>query len=210
MNIEDIKTKHREFVEKGVFKGGHNSFGLFLQQIDYEWESFINIVSGLKIQYGLEIGTYGGGTWYTLCSLSNDDATLISLDLHEGHFKDVEMKQKSLREMGKVEQNIHLFNSDSQTNESLKNVKDILGGNKLDFLFIDGDHSYNGVKTDFTMYSPLVKENGIIAFHDIQPHVKGAEVDILWNQIKNNFSNYIEIIEDKEKQEWAGIGIIIK
>jgi len=37
---------------------------------------------------------------------------------------------------------------------------------KIDFLFIDADHSYEGVKADFEAWSPKVKEDGIIAFHD--------------------------------------------
>jgi len=45
-----------------------------------------------------------------------------------------------------------------------------LNGEPLDFLFIDGDHTYEGVKRDFEMYSPLVRNGGIIAFHDIVKH----------------------------------------
>jgi hypothetical protein len=37
---------------------------------------------------------------------------------------------------------------------------------KIDFLFIDADHSYEGVKLDFELYSKLVKKTGIIALHD--------------------------------------------
>lgn len=37
---------------------------------------------------------------------------------------------------------------------------------KIDFLFIDGDHSYEGVKTDFELYSKLLVDNGIIVIHD--------------------------------------------
>jgi hypothetical protein len=36
----------------------------------------------------------------------------------------------------------------------------------LDVLFIDGDHSYEGVLTDWLLYSPLVRKRGIVAFHD--------------------------------------------
>ncbi|MEO0196406.1 MAG: class I SAM-dependent methyltransferase [candidate division WOR-3 bacterium] len=43
----------------------------------------------------------------------------------------------------------------------------MLGNSKLDFLFIEGNHSYEGVKMDFEMYFPLVRKGGIIAFHDI-------------------------------------------
>jgi MMP 1-O-methyltransferase len=34
------------------------------------------------------------------------------------------------------------------------------------FLWIDGDHSYQGAKTDFDGFSPYVTPHGIVAFHD--------------------------------------------
>jgi len=37
---------------------------------------------------------------------------------------------------------------------------------KLDFIFIDGDHSYEGVKKDFELYSQLLTDKGIIIIHD--------------------------------------------
>jgi hypothetical protein len=37
---------------------------------------------------------------------------------------------------------------------------------KIDLLFIDGDHSYEGVKQDFDLYSQILSENGIIIIHD--------------------------------------------
>ena len=67
------------------------------------------------------------------------------------------------------EQKLFLLRVDSHKEETLKQVKAILGMTKLDFLFIDGDHTYEGVKKDFEMYSVLVKQEGIIAFHDIVP-----------------------------------------
>jgi len=36
----------------------------------------------------------------------------------------------------------------------------------IDLLFIDGDHSYEGVKKDFELYSKLVSEHGMILIHD--------------------------------------------
>jgi hypothetical protein len=37
---------------------------------------------------------------------------------------------------------------------------------KIDVLFIDGDHSYKGVKKDFELYSQILSPNGIIIIHD--------------------------------------------
>ena len=33
-------------------------------------------------------------------------------------------------------------------------------------MFIDGDHSYEGVKTDFELYSKILSDNGVIVIHD--------------------------------------------
>ncbi len=39
----------------------------------------------------------------------------------------------------------------------------------IKFLFIDADHSYEGVKKDFEDFEPFVVKNGLIAMHDIDP-----------------------------------------
>jgi predicted O-methyltransferase YrrM len=90
----------------------------------------------------------------------------------------------------------------------LKEVERILGGEKVDFLFVDGDHTYEGVKRDFEMYSPLVRKGGIIAFHDIclHPPETRCEVSKFWNEIKHGYK-YVEIVEDWS-QKWAGIGVL--
>ena len=37
---------------------------------------------------------------------------------------------------------------------------------KIDYLHIDADHTYEGVKRDFDLYSTIMNENGIISIHD--------------------------------------------
>ena len=37
----------------------------------------------------------------------------------------------------------------------------------IDLIFIDGDHSYEGVKADVESWLPKVKDGGIVVFHDI-------------------------------------------
>ena len=43
----------------------------------------------------------------------------------------------------------------------------------VDLLFLDGDHQYASVLTDWLLYSPLVKPGGLIAFHDAVMTVDG-------------------------------------
>jgi predicted O-methyltransferase YrrM len=40
------------------------------------------------------------------------------------------------------------------------------GGGAVDFVFIDGEHSYDGLRVDWETWSPLVARGGIIALHD--------------------------------------------
>ena len=36
----------------------------------------------------------------------------------------------------------------------------------VDFVFIDGNHSYEGLRADWTVWSPLVGPGGVVALHD--------------------------------------------
>jgi predicted O-methyltransferase YrrM len=40
---------------------------------------------------------------------------------------------------------------------------------QLDFIYIDGNHSYENVKRDIVNYFPLIKRNGVIGGHDYVP-----------------------------------------
>jgi hypothetical protein len=78
----------------------------------------------------------------------------------------------------------------------------------LDYLFIDGDHRYEGVKRDLEMYGPLVRKGGLIALHDIvdgPTHLVGG-VPQFWREIRSQF-RFMEIIKDPS-QGGYGIGIL--
>lgn len=44
------------------------------------------------------------------------------------------------------------------------------GVKHLDLVFVDGGHSYNCVKQDILDYYPMLRQGGIILFHDWVPH----------------------------------------
>jgi len=101
-----------------------------------------------------------------------------------------------------------LLKEDSHKEETVRKLKDILGGGMIDLLFIDGDHRYEGVRKDFEMYSPLVRKGGIIAFHDICPGPPDAVggVPKFWKETMGKHRN-MPIIKD-QGQGGCGIGIL--
>lgn len=158
----------------------------------------------------MEIGTHSGGTLFVFCRMAATDATVISLDLPQGPFGGgyPAWKIPMFHAFARRSQRLHLVRADSHQPETRERIAGLLDGEKLDFLLIDGDHTYAGVRQDFEMYSPFVRPGGLVAFHDIAEHAPevGCEVDRYWNEIKERYES-VELIRDRA-QRWAGIGVI--
>lgn len=75
---------------------------------------------------------------------------------------------------------------------------------KIDYLHIDGDHSYEGVKKDFELYSTIMSENGIITIHDIDQTYH--DTFIVTENAKQDFVTFdgpAKYIKDLEKNsDW--------
>jgi cephalosporin hydroxylase len=158
----------------------------------------------------LEIGTNYGGTLLLLCRLSSPAAKIISVDLPSGQFGGGYPRRKTplFRKFRSPGQQLHLIRADSHLRETKERVLRILDGELLDYLFLDGDHTYDGVRRDFEMYAPLVRKGGMIALHDIAVHngQKDCQVDKFWLEIKKEYRHQ-EIVENPS-QGWAGLGIL--
>ena len=71
---------------------------------------------------------------------------------------------------------------------------------KIDVLWIDGDHSYEGVKTDFELYSKIMSDNGIIIIHDTDENYE--ETLIVSEDAKKNhyrFNGPAKFVKELEK-----------
>jgi cephalosporin hydroxylase len=109
----------------------------------------------------LEIGVYGGGSFALWCYLASGkkigiDSASIGGPIHQ-RVDDFRSR------FGEVS----VLKGDSHDEHIKQEILSILDGDKLDFLFIDGDHTLEGIRLDFEMYSPLVRGGGWIGFHDV-------------------------------------------
>ncbi len=167
-------------------------------------------VARLKPSTVVEIGTASGGTLFMLTRAASADATLVSIDLPGGAFGGgyPVWRAPLYRSFARSGQRVHLLRRDSHDPSTLEALRDVLGGRGVDFLLIDGDHTYDGVKKDFEMYRTLVGPGGMIGFHDIVPHSEesGCEVNRFWLEIRRSCDS-VEFVENWQSR-FGGIGLL--
>jgi len=178
------------------------------QQIRSEFLELAEMVKAQRCKYIMEIGTYRGGTLFVFSQLADAGSTVISLDFHLSFMGKVygALQKPLLRKFVRNGKSLFLLRQDSHLPETERVVRDILKGGQLDFLFIDGDHTYEGVRADFMMYSPLVRDGGLIAFHDVAESGGSREVHRLWEELKPNYKH--EEFIHKTGSGAMGIGVL--
>jgi predicted O-methyltransferase YrrM len=190
----------------------HGGITITPWQVDSEIEALLERLAGDRPRTILDIGTADGGTLFLLSRVAADDALIISVDLHGGMFGGGYPRWRAplYRSFARERQRIELVRANSHDPGTLERIRAILAGREVDFLFIDGDHRYEGVKSDFVMYEPLVRPGGLIGFHDIIPgpeELVGGVPDF-WQELKQH-TDADELVEDWDFGS-CGIGVVRK
>lgn len=170
------------------------------------------LVRELRPSAVCEIGAAGGGTAFIFAHAAADEATVVSVDLEFGR-----ARREAVRLFARARQRLVCVQGDSHEPATLDAVRATLAGRPLDLLYLDGDHSFEGVAADFRLYAPLVRAGGLVVLHDIVPDFRaryGVEtssdtggVPLFWERVKRAGGEVVEIVEDAA-QDGYGIGIL--
>jgi len=160
----------------------------------------------------LEIGGRRSGTLLLFTSIADSQARLLSIDL--GYSS---AQCRVAARLGTAQQEVACVRADSHAPETVTFARQWFRGEQVDFLFIDGDHSYDGVTMDLALFGPLVQPGGIVAFHDIVPDSTtrygvpspsfSGEVPRFWRSLASRGLPVVEFVEDPN-QDGMGIGAI--
>jgi len=145
----------------------------------------------------IEIGSFHGRstTWIGRGLKERGTGKIYSIDPHMGitdkEFKGVDCPEE--RQRHKIEFNVEDPTAQSYEGflETLKKYKikdiveiirktsekakeDLPSGLTASLIFVDGDHTYEGVKKDIELYLPMLGEDGVIAFHDFNQTFQGV------------------------------------
>lgn len=155
----------------------------------------------------IEIGVYKGGTLRLWQTISARNAILVGVDSHD-----------FTRGVFAQDNDISLVFGRSDSPGVIAKVKSIIGID-VDLLFIDGEHTYGVVKSDYENYGSLVRPGGLIIFHDTHssatsprsaPH--GCQVKHFWRELIDNnvIKQYYEVCLNANLPRHFGTGIIVK
>jgi predicted O-methyltransferase YrrM len=177
-----------------------------------ELRSFLELLSERRPKVIVEIGTGHGGHLYCLSQVADPSALLIGIDLPGSTYHSpVESDCKLFATFGPPGQRFEFIRQSSLLHETLATLKEMLGGREIDLLYLDGDHSYASVKSDYERYEALVAEDGIIAFHDIWEipgEVRywkyGNETSMFWKELSSRVSSREIIDYSFPPAQWNG------
>jgi|ERR1035437_1635122 cephalosporin hydroxylase len=184
-----------------------------LLQVENEIIPFMEYLDKeVKPKTMLEIGLCQGGSFFLWCKLMEPSSLKLGIDLPNGRWG--APYTRDAFEMAVNKRNIEMFapnvtiNYGSSTDPAMIEwTNKQLGGNKLDFLFIDADHTYEGVKKDYNNYKDFVRSGGIIAFHDIKEtelhKEKECNVYKFWQELEGEKKEFVDMTVG-----WGGIGVI--
>jgi predicted O-methyltransferase YrrM len=167
---------------------------------------YLRFLRRREITHCMEIGTLWGGTFFAHCAVAAPRGHMIAVDALAG--ENASVMTSRFRTLAREGQDVTCVWRDSHSESAAAQVAAALNGASLDVLFLDGDHSPQGVTRDYEMYSPLVRPGGVIAFHDIEGAVTSG-VPAFWRAVRQRHES-VEFVDRVHAPYGLGIGVIVK
>ena len=150
----------------GAHKG---TLGLELQQVPEEYSRLLCWFREQKFESYLELGVGRGGSFLLNVMFQSNLKWAFAIDNSE-YWKDDQKKSILEKVYWLVEErkDAHIHFGDATTDLFFKDVaQETHPCRQFDCIFIDADHSYEGVKKDYDNALKHIKNGGYIIFHDI-------------------------------------------
>ena len=164
-----------------------------------------DIVTATRPQLTVELGTFSGLSFFTFCQAIKEneiDGACYAVDTwegeeHTGKYDDTiynQVNEHARREYAGFAYLMRMLFADA-----LKHFEN----DTIDLLHIDGLHTYDAVKEDFTTWYPKVKPGGVILFHDVYARMMDFGAWKFWQELAPQYPSF-------EFRHGFGLGVLRK
>jgi len=168
----------------------------FMRADDFELNKLCDLIKreGNPVSNMIEIGSYQGES--TIIFQKNfPNSKIFAVDFWLNNYDEREVNINSFNMMD-VENNFDVltksYSNIIKIKMSSSDFSNIIADNSIDFIYIDGDHSYKGITNDLINWKNKIKKGGYIGGHDYND----IQIDTIIKAILENFPNYkINIFE---------------
>lgn len=181
-----------------------------------EFLELASVVKELEPKYVLEIGTARGGSLAMWCALTDAIGTVVSIDkpggIHGGGYPYWKWHLYQWK-LPKTSQLLFPLRCDAHS-ESVAQYVNMYFPLGIDFIFLDADHTKEGVRREFELYWPFLSPGGLLVVADISKHPASFNVSAgeFWAEFKEqNQEKYrMQEIINPLGIGWGGFGLIWK
>ena len=149
-----------------------------------------DLIEKLRPNLFVELGVHYGDSYFTFCQSVKDhnvDCNCYAVDCWLGEKHSGIYGEEVWETVNKYNQE-HYANFSKLIRSSFSNAVSEFKDSSIDILHIDGFHTYEAVKEDFSTWLPKISEGGIVLMHDICVRNDDFGVWKLWNEIEEKFN----------------------
>ncbi len=192
--IRQVGIRYQDWRGLAPFSDYMNSVDYGIIQIPTEFADYLMMAGASRPSTAIEIGVFRGATAYIAAAYFyrlNKNHQYVAVDVIDDYT------------------DFDYFKDLLPITKAAPCTSGEFAGERFDVAFIDGDHSYDGSRTDWLNVG---RSSGFVAFHDIN----GAEYDSqnggirrTWSELKLEYRATRSIMEISHCSNWMGIGLIL-
>jgi hypothetical protein len=196
--LRKVGLSYNDWPEIARYADWKNLGQFGVQQIPTEFVDFLMYIATLGLKTGIEVGVWHGASCYFATAVlqrANADFRMTMVD-----------REDQLVAYDDFAAALNITKRIPATAEEC-------AGEAYDFVFIDGDHSYDGVQRDYLLLGRYARK--VCAFHDVRgeefSHLAGGPVRF-WQEFVHNHCQEMAILEFGHftARPWMGIGVAVR